>query len=79
MAAIMNQPLSAKHHSLLNVDCPWPILLAQAMATNPHTALPSVNRVGMTAIFFTSASSEELSESFSARCYCNNLPDLIGK
>src|SRR5207302_3187559 len=32
------------------------ILLAKAIEANPQTALPSVNHVGMTAIFFTLAS-----------------------
>ena len=45
--------------SVSAVGCLLPILLAAAMAAKPHTALPSVNKVGMTAIFFTGPYSEK--------------------
>src|SRR5438270_12490582 len=53
MAAMIRQPLRIKVGSLPRDAVPGTILLAMAMAAKPHTALPSVNSVGIMAMRFT--------------------------
>src|SRR5262249_38636584 len=84
MAAMISQPLRAKNGSLCTGEALLPILLAQAIAARPQTALPRVNSVGIIAIFFTAATVCSGSKHPEGQRCCKDtglrgcLPDLPG-